>query len=76
MLCIFLLYNDSQSRKVLSLLVYLFPIMWDLLILFMVFMFAYAVIGMEVFRHVRIAPDSMCYDHFKYECGLGFVNFK
>lgn len=38
--------------------------------------YLYAVIGMEAFHHFEITLDTPTADHFLYNCGLGFVDFK
>ena len=36
----------------------------------------YAVIGMEAFHEHEITFDTPTADHFLYNCGLGFVDFR
>ena len=36
----------------------------------------YAVIGMEAFHGFDIQPSSQYADHFQYNCGIGFTNFR
>jgi hypothetical protein len=72
-----LLFNSAQTKRALQLLLHLFPVIWDLLILFMIVVYTYAVVGMESFRHIPIQqPVDHCYEHYKYGCGVGFVDFK
>ena len=36
----------------------------------------YAVIGMEAFHEHEITLDTPTADHFLYNCGLGFIDFR
>ncbi|XP_065898997.1 uncharacterized protein [Dysidea avara] len=68
-----LILNSSQTRRAMILFLYLIPVMLDLITLFAILMYLYAVVGMEAFHD---EPETQVLSYSAYECGLGFKDFK
>ncbi|XP_070578004.1 uncharacterized protein [Ptychodera flava] len=67
-------FNSAQTKRLVSLLMKIFPVMFDLTILVVIIFYFFSVFGWELFYGAT--PDSSFdTDYYQYECGLGFQTF-
>ncbi|XP_078000920.1 uncharacterized protein LOC144453484 [Glandiceps talaboti] len=67
-------FNSAQTKRLLSLVMKIFPVMFDLMVLVVIIFYFFSVIGWELFY--GYSPDTN-YDagYYDYQCGLGFKSF-
>ncbi|XP_062498829.1 two pore calcium channel protein 1-like isoform X2 [Corticium candelabrum] len=65
------------KRSVSKVLTSFVPVMWDLVILYLIVLFMFGVIGMEAFHNVDPHETVVNeYVHYNYQCKLGFIDFR